>query len=197
MIHPRSVAPALLLAALLLPSAASAQEPVTCTFRGPAERLAERASPLDSVLVTLGEETAKVCYGRPSSRGRTMLGNPAYVPFDRPWRMGANEPTTFHLPFSAEIAGVDVDPGSYSLWVVPGPAQWEVHVSRAVDRWGIPIDDEVRSQDVGTAVIPVERLDRHVETLSLYFEPRGHGSGQLVLEWEGSRIRIPVRRPAP
>src|SRR5205814_487575 len=41
----------------------------TCWIRGPADKLAERPSPLDSSAVQLGGGTIKLCYGRPSARG--------------------------------------------------------------------------------------------------------------------------------
>ena len=45
-----------------------------CHYRGAPEALAERVSPLDSVAIPLGGGQAKLCYGRPSARGRTMVG---------------------------------------------------------------------------------------------------------------------------
>ena len=42
---------------------------------------AERPSPPDSVEIPLGEATAKLCYGRPSAKGRVMVGG--QDPFDR------------------------------------------------------------------------------------------------------------------
>ncbi|MEX0911781.1 MAG: DUF2911 domain-containing protein, partial [Gemmatimonadota bacterium] len=65
-----------------------------------------RASPYDSVTVSIGGEEAKLCYGRPSMRDRDIYGG--LVPYDTLWRTGANEPTTIHLPFPAEIAGLQV-----------------------------------------------------------------------------------------
>ncbi len=61
----------------------------TCWIRGPADKLAERPSPLDSSAVQLGGGTIKLCYGRPSARGRKVMGE--LVPFGQPWRLGANE----------------------------------------------------------------------------------------------------------
>src|SRR5437762_3795589 len=51
----------------------------TCWIRGPADKLAERPSPLDSSAVHLGGGTIKLCYGRPSARGRKVMGE--LVPF--------------------------------------------------------------------------------------------------------------------
>ncbi|MGH8223170.1 MAG: DUF2911 domain-containing protein, partial [Woeseiaceae bacterium] len=97
---------------------ASAQTPApSCWVRGDAARLPTRASALDSAETRVAGAVVKVCYGRPEARGREIMGG--LVPWGAPWRLGANEATTIHLPFAAEIAGVRVEPGSYSLYAIP------------------------------------------------------------------------------
>jgi hypothetical protein len=181
-----------LLAAVVTGTPLTAQE-FSCPLRGGAQARAARAarpSPPDSIAVALGGQTVKLCYGRPSARGRRVMG--ALVPYGQPWRLGANEATTIHLPFAAEIGGVRVGPGTYTLYAIPGETEWRLVVNRAVDRWGIPIDDAVRRQDVGAATVRVERLAQPVETLTLRFEPpRGRGTA-LVIEWERTRVRVPI-----
>ncbi len=176
---------------LAIPAAVVGQAPPgACTHRGDAAAVAQRASPLDSAQATIDGAVVKVCYGRPSARGRTMLGG--VLPFGTPWRLGANEPTRITLPFAAEVAGVRVAPGTYSVYVVPQEKTWEVHVNRAVDRWGIPIDERVQAEDVGKGTVPVEMLPQAVEqlTLSLVAGP----PAELVVEWERTRVRIPIRK---
>src|SRR5256884_8852861 len=91
----------------------SQASPFTCWIRGSADKLAERPSPLDSIAGQVGGGTMKLCYSRPSARGRKVMGG--LVPFDQPWRLGANEPTRIHVPFPAEIDGVRVGPGPVTL----------------------------------------------------------------------------------
>jgi len=165
--------------------------PFTCWIRGPAARLAERPSPLDSIAAPLGGGTMKVCYSRPSAHGRKVMG--ALVPFDQPWRLGANEATSISLPVAAEIAGVRVQPGTYTLYVIPGAAKWQVVVNRGVERWGVPIDAAVRAQDLGTGSVTAESLGAPVETLTLKFAPGAANATELVVEWETTRVRIPIR----
>ncbi len=169
-----------------------AQDLPPCWRRGDPAALARRPSPPDSAVATVDGATIKVCYSRPSARGRTIMGG--LVPYGEPWRLGANEATGIHLPFAAEIAGVRVEPGSYSLYAIPGETQWTVVVNRSVQRWGIPIDDGVRAQDVGRGTVTAERLDQHVEQLTLRFSPGGSGTTELVVEWEHTRVRIPIRK---
>ncbi len=180
----------LVLLGAAFPVALAAQAAQPCTHRGDASALARRPSPLDSVQLAVDGATIKVCYSRPSLRERTILG--AQDPYGRPWRLGANEPTRIYLPFAAEVAGVRVEPGVYSLYVVPQPASWEVHVNRAVNRWGIPIDSAVQAQDVGKGTVPVETMDQSVEQLTLRLV--AGDPAELVYEWAKARVRIPIRK---
>jgi hypothetical protein len=151
-----------------------------------------RASPYDSATVQVGSSMLKVCYGRPSARGRDIFGG--LVPYDRLWRTGANEPTILHVPFTAEIAGVRVEPGSYSLYTEPGETQWTVIINRSTGQWGheSSYTDEVRAQEVGRGSVPTQRLDQHIEQFTIRGEATGAGA-DLLLEWERTRVRIPVR----
>ena len=183
------------LAAVMLvaaPPGMSQAAPFTCWIRGAANQLAQRPSPLDSTAVEMAGATVKVCYGRPSARGRKIMGG--LVPFGEPWRLGANEATTIHVPFAAELAGVRVGAGTYTLYTIPGEARWQIVVNRGVQRWGVPIDEPVRGQDVGAGTVAVEKLEQPVETLTLKLAPVTGDSTELVVEWERTRVRIPVRR---
>ena len=182
----------LLIAALALGGAGGQKAPGACTYRGTAAELATRVSPLDSAQIRLAGATIKLCYGRPSVRGRQVMDS--LVPYGVPWRLGANEPTRIFLPFAAAIAGVPVRRGVYSLYVVLRPDEWEVHVNRSVDRWGIPIDSVVTHKDVGKGTVPVESLSQPEEKLTLHFESTGSRATELVVEWEKTRIRIPIRK---
>lgn len=183
---------ALALSASAFVTPVQAQEGPVCWLRGgvTADEAAQRPSPRDSASIELDAGVAKVCYGAPSARGRDIMGE--LVPYDQPWRAGADEATALHLTFPAEVAGVSVDPGTYSLYTIPGEDEWVVVVNREAERWGIPIGAEVRSQDIGTGTVEPERTDRMIEQMQFRFEPRGPNAADLVLEWERTRLRIPV-----
>ena len=174
--------------ASMAPDGVHAQE---CAFRGAPDALAERPSPLDSVTLRLGDGEAKLCYGRPSAAGRTVVGG--MDPFGQPWRLGANEPTTLHLPFPATIGSVELAPGSYSLYAIPEAERWTIVVNANTQRWGIPISPEVRSADLGSFMVTPTSTADHVETLTFRFEGDG-GRGELVYAWERTTLRIPIQR---
>jgi len=179
------------LGVLAVPTAAAAQSP-TCNFRGTPDALAERPSPLDSVLVSLGGSEAKLCYGRPSADGRTMIGGEH--PFGTPWEMGANEPTTLHLPFPAQVGSVNLAPGSYSLYAIPGEAEWTIVVNGNPDRWGVPLNAEVRAADVGSFTVVPSAGPTYRDRLTFRFQPSDDRAGSLVYEWEGVTLAIPIAR---
>lgn len=155
--------------------------------------LAGRKSPLDSVSFKVADQSVKVCYGRPSSRGRVMLGG-ADIPYGKLWRTGANEPTIFYAPVQLQVAGIEVKPGVYSLYTVPGAGEWEIIVNRSISQWGKEdqYTDKVKAQEVGRAKVKSESVSKPIETFTIKAEPAGKNAS-LVLEWEKSRVRIPVR----
>jgi hypothetical protein len=108
--------------------------------------------------------------------------------------MGANEPTTLHLPFPAAIGSVEVGPGSYSLYAIPEEGSWTIVVNTNVNRWGIPLSPDVRQSDIGSFIVPTARRASHLETLSFTFERRSDTAGDLVYAWEWTTFRIPIRR---
>jgi len=124
-----------------------------------------------------------------------MVGGES-VPYGELWRTGANEPTTLHVPFAADIGGISVEPGSYSLYTIPDPSEWTVIVNRSTTQWGDEgsYTDDVQAQEVGRATVPAGTTAEYVETFSITSEPGEGGATDLVLEWEGSRIEIPVQR---
>jgi hypothetical protein len=152
-----------------------------------------RKSPLDSLTVSVGGQPVKICYGRPSSRGRTMLGG-ANVPYGKLWRTGANEPTIFFTPVALTVAGLAVPAGTYSLYTVPGKDEWEIIVNRSISQWGHEqaYTDKVKAEEVGRAKVKSEQTTTPVEMFTIRPDQATGGATALVLEWEKTRVRIPI-----
>lgn len=153
-----------------------------------------RKSPLDSLTFRLANQPIKVCYGRPSSRGRVMLGG-SDIPYGKLWRTGANEPTVFFSPVRLSVAGIQVPPGVYSLYSVPGAKEWEIIVNRSISQWGKEnqYTDAVKAQELGRAKVKRETLSAPIETFTIRAEPAGDQDASLILEWEKTRVRIPFK----
>jgi hypothetical protein len=173
---------------------APAQDPLACkTMNTTNLPLATRKSPLDSLSFKVGTASVRLCYGRPSARGRTMIGGDA-IPFGKLWRTGANEPTMIHTTGPLVIAGVAVPAGSYSIYSIPGPKEWHIIVNRSITQWGheSQYSDAVKVQEVGHGMAASSGLSEPVETMVFRTEPDSGGGLSLLLEWEKTRVTIPT-----
>lgn len=168
---------AALAAGLLLVTAASAD--------------AQRASPRDTASATIGGATVRVDYSRPSMRGRDIFG--ALVPWNQPWRTGADQPTTLITSQPLQIGGQTLPAGSHAIYTLPSASGWKLIVMKEIPRWGIPYPGE--AQDLFRVDMTVSQLTAPVETMVIKVEPRGEG-GVLAVEWDRTRAEIPftVRR---
>lgn len=152
-----------------------------------------RVSPLAALSIPVPGGKVRVCYGRPSLRGRTMIGGDA-VPFGQLWRLGANEPTTLHTSRILRIGDLVLAPGSYSLYAIPGQREWEIVINRKIRQWGLESEytDEVRSHEVGRITVPAQRLETPIETLTFLTQPSALGAADLIFEWQSTRWRLPI-----
>jgi hypothetical protein len=173
---------------VFLPLGAQPANPACITMNTKNLPLATRKSPLDSVSFTAAGSEVKVCYGRP-------IGSDA-VPYGKIWRTGANEPTMIHTTGPLSIAGIKVGAGTYSLYTVPGPSQWEVIVNRSITQWGEESNytDAVKKQEVGRGKVSAETLPQSVETFTVKPDPSSGEAKALLLEWEKTRVSVPLAK---
>ena len=148
-----------------------------------------RASPLVSQRFKIGFGDARLCYGAPSTRGRTVFGD--LVPFGKVWRLGANEPTRLYATQAFSIAGVHLPAGRYSLYAVPHEDRWEIAVNTSTFRWGNDFSPGVLEKEVGRGTVPALPTAEFVETLSVVPEP-ARDTVLLVVTWERTRVEIPI-----
>jgi len=183
----------LVTALVIVTSAAPATaQDMACPVRAGAN-LASRASPLDSTSFAVGAATVKICYGRPSLKGRTMIGGEA-VPYGTVWRTGANETTKLITTAPLMVGTIELPAGMYALYTVPGESEWEVIVNKSYEQWGREntYTDSVRAQELGRTSAKVEPVATAIETFTIRGEPLPGGSAHLILEWQNTRIRVPL-----
>ena len=172
-------------------SVAEADHDVSCWLRGATvEEAADRPSPLGETEIDLGGHAGKICYGRPSAKGRVVEGG--LIPFGEAWRVGANEATGIHLPFPASVGGIELGAGSYSIYAVAGEFEWEFFLNSNAERWGIPFGDEVTAQNIGAFTGLPRTMTEPVEQFTINWHTHGGDNGHLVLEWGTTRVEIEV-----
>ena len=79
-------------------------------------------SPKARVEQRVGLVDFSVDYSSPAVKARQIWGG--LVPYDRPWRTGANAATKLTASKDFVFAGKAVPAGSYALYTIPGKASW-------------------------------------------------------------------------
>ncbi|MCS6804083.1 MAG: DUF2911 domain-containing protein [Acidobacteriota bacterium] len=147
----------------------------------------QRLSPLDTAEFTLDGKKITVTYSRPSMRGRKIMG--ALVPYDKVWRTGANEATSFTTEADLVMGGKTIPKGSYTLYTIPSPNKWTLIINKQTGQWGTVYDE---SQDLARIEMKVESLQTPVEQFTISFDKSGKG-GVMKLEWENTRASVEFR----
>src|SRR5258706_7816562 len=93
-----------------------------------------RPSPGARVQQTVGTTELSISYSRPGVKGRAIWG--ALVPYDKPWRTGANEATQFTTADEITVSGQKLPAGTYSFLTIPTSGAWTVIFSKQRELWG-------------------------------------------------------------
>ena len=131
---------------------------------------------------------AKVIYGRPSKKGRTMLGDKEK--YGVVWRTGANETTEIKLFRPVTFGDKQIPAGTYSLYSIPGKDEWTIIFNSKLDTWGHYEYDETK--DVARIKVPAGKTDAEVEAFTIQFEG-GNGNATMMLAWENTLVKVPVK----
>ena len=99
-----------------------------------AQDKSKRASPAMTSEAAIGEASVAVTYSSPAVKGRTIWGE--LVPYDKIWRAGANEATTFETDKAIKVQGQVLAAGKYSLFVVPTASEWTIVFNSVAAQWG-------------------------------------------------------------
>lgn len=142
-------------------------------------------SPRDSVEISFNGMKISVNYGRPSIRGRKIMGG--LVPFDKWWRTGANEATAFVTQVDLVLGGKRIPKGSYTLYTMPSAKQWKLIINKQTGQWGT-----VYNPDLDLVRIPLNKrmLKSPVEKFTITLEKTGKSSGLMRLVWEETDLSV-------
>ena len=141
----------------------------------------------DTLRAVIGNASFTVDYGRPLARGRDLLGN--VLPYDRVWRTGANAATQFTTSAPITIAGIRLDPGTYTLWTIPRANGADLIVNRQTGQWGTGYNP---AHNIGTAAMTTHTAESPVEKFTISIRPNGTDRGELLLEWGSFRWSAPI-----
>ncbi len=146
-----------------------------------------RISPHETTQATVDGAEISITYGRPSMRGRKIMG--ALVPYDRIWCPGADECTKLTTSRNLKIGNLQVPAGSYSLWMLPTAGDWTLIINRQADAFHTryPAGD-----DLGRITLEKRSLSEPVEQLTFSVEKNPQGPGGVIrMRWETTAVSAP------
>lgn len=129
-------------------------------------------------------------YSRPGVKGRKIIGD--LVPYDRIWRVGANESTKFSVDDAVEVMGNPLPEGTYALYAFPGKTQWEIVFHTNTSHWGDGRKAYNPEEDLFRILIKPDSITRLQENFLISFDALTHNSALMVWEWEHTRLEIPI-----
>jgi hypothetical protein len=143
-------------------------------------------SPKARIEQRVGLTDFSIDYSSPGVKGRKIWGE--LVPYDKPWRSGANAPTKLTASRDFTFAGKPVPAGSYALYTVPGKTTWQVALSSALDTQAN--DYDAKKDVVRVTVTPQAIKGR--ERLTYLISDTTDDGARIELEWEKVRVSVPI-----
>lgn len=143
---------------------------------------ADRVSKNGKVEGTIDGVNVVIEYGRPKVKERKIWGG--LVPFDKVWRTGANEATTFTVDRNVTIEGKALEAGTYGLFTIPGETEWTFIFNKVAKQWGAMKYDA--AQDVLRVNVKPKESE-HVEEMTFKID-----GNNVVLLWEKLAVGFAV-----
>ena len=136
----------------------------------------------------VGLTDIEVDYSRPNKNNRVIFGG--LVPFDKPWRTGANQPTKIKTSASVKWEDKEVPAGEYVLYTIPGADQWALVLSKNLKAQSLA-DHKPEEEAARVTAKPLMVLAAPAETFTIGFEDLRANSATFYLEWD--KTRVPVK----
>lgn len=155
--------------------------------------LALAHNPRGKAEVTISGKKVTIDYGRPSLKGRDMLGQaaPGMV-----WRLGSEDATTVvtegQLFFGAMHGGPAqmIEPGSYSLFAMKTEDGWRLLVNSETGQSGLAHDP---AKDLLGVPLQVETVADSAEMFTITLASAGDGmNGSLRMQWGTTALVSPL-----
>jgi hypothetical protein len=137
------------------------------------------ADPRENPPDTIAPANITIDYGVPHLRGRS-LHTGDLVPYDRPWRTGANAATSFTTDVDLTLGGAAVPRGTYYILTHPARTGWKLTLHREN-----PLESENAAEFVRIDLRRRE-LSAAIESLTITLIPStapGAPKGELRIMW--------------
>ncbi len=126
--------------------------------------------------------TIRLDYGQPHLRSRS-LHTDSLVPYDKPWRAGANAATRLTTDVDLVLGGATLPKGTYVLFTLPSRAGWKLIIQKNGPEPEVTYD---AANDVSRVDLRRRELAEPVESLTMSLIPAtgtGAAHGELRISW--------------
>ena len=151
-----------------------------------------RVSPHDTANATIDGDEIKIVYGRPYTKDpktgekRKIWGG--LVPFDKVWRLGADEATLFTTKQPLEVGGKSIPAGSYTLFMLPHDEKSAtLIVNKQIGQWGTKYDEK---QDFARVDMKGEPASSAADQLEIAIDSNPSGGGTIKVTWETTQYSV-------
>jgi len=125
-------------------------------------------------------------------KGRKIFGG--LEPYDKVWRTGADKNTKIIFSDYVVIAGVELEPGTYTIFTKPNIDTWDIYFHTLIDGYGVPDTFNPKNSVVKTTV-PTVKLNSALETLAISFDNLTANSATLTIAWEKTQVSVLIEIP--
>ncbi len=141
--------------------------------------LAQKLQPSPKSVLTqvVGTTEIKINYHRPGLKGRTLE---SLITNGKNWRAGANQATEITFSKDVKMDGKVVAAGTYSLYTIPGDAEWTIIINSKLS-WGTQYND---AKDVLRLKGSVSIINQSTETFTI---------GIADISKDGTKANIELR----
>ena len=155
----------------------------------------KRPSPPEVASGSIGGSAITIDYSSPAVKGRKVWGD--LVPYDKVWRLGANEATIFETSKDIMVEGKKLPAGKYTLYALPKENEWTFIFNSTLTQndkpiWGIKDEKGTTTEDPATDVLRVTakpmKSSSFNERMKFVVDKKG-----FVFEWENLKVPVSIK----
>ena len=148
---------------------------------------AQAQSPRGAAELSVGGKKVTIDYGRPSLKGRDMLGE---APVGTVWRTGADTATTFTSETDLAVQGRTIPAGSYSLFTKRvDDKTWHLIFNTQTGQWGTSHDASLDRTEVP---LTWEQASSSVEQFTIELS-ESSGGGEMKMLWGTHVLKLDLK----
>ncbi|HET7535727.1 MAG TPA: DUF2911 domain-containing protein [Candidatus Didemnitutus sp.] len=152
-----------------------------------------RVSPHETISSRIDGNRVTIVYGRPYSKDpksgnvRKIWGE--LVPFDKVWRLGADEATLLVTQEPLDLGGTALPAGAYTLYLLPAAdGSAKLLVNKQIGQWGADIYNE--KTEFARVDLKKDTLDPALDQFAMSIEKNGNTGGVIKLGWEKTQYSV-------